>query len=205
MQHHLGIGGRLHDRALAHELTAERETIGEVAVMTDGEAAAVEFGEQGLHVAQDRVARGGIARVTDGGAAGQAVDHLAPREVVADEAEAALEVKTLAVVGDDARRLLAAMLEGVQAERGDGGGILMVEDAEHAALLAQGVAVDLEVEIVRLARPCFVFGCAHPRPPPGLLASYSAGTFEKLLEALPVIALVAGIRIATGDARGRHT
>ena len=76
-------------------------------------------------------------------------------------------MKAPAVVGDDARRLLAAVLERVQAERGDGGGILVVEDAEHAALLAQAVAVHLEVQIARLAGPCFVFGCAHRRSPPG--------------------------------------
>ena len=58
-------------------------------------------------------------------------------EAVADEAELALEMEDAAVEGDDAGRLLAAMLEGVQPERGDGGGIGMVEDAEDAAFLAQ--------------------------------------------------------------------
>ena len=46
-----------------------------------------------------------------------------------------------AVVGDDARRLLAAMLQGVQAERGQGRGVLVAEDAEDAAFLAQAVVV----------------------------------------------------------------
>ncbi len=45
-------------------------------------------------------------------------------------------MKPGAVEGDDARRLLAAVLQGVQPERGDGGGRGMAEDAEHAALLA---------------------------------------------------------------------
>ena len=44
-----------------------------------------------------------------------------------------------AVVGDDAGGLLAAMLQGVQAERGQGRGVLVAEHAEHAALLAQRV------------------------------------------------------------------
>jgi hypothetical protein len=35
------------------------------------------------------------------------------------------------------------MLERMQAERGDGGGIGMAENAEHAAFLAQAVAVQV--------------------------------------------------------------
>ncbi len=58
-----------------------------------------------------------------------------------------------AVEGDDAGGFLAAMLERMQAERGDGGSVGMAEDAEHAAFLAQPVAV----EIVRRA---VVAGCA---------------------------------------------
>ena len=43
------------------------------------------------------------------------------------------------VEGDDARRLLSPMLQGVQAERDDRRGVRMAEDAEDAALLAQPV------------------------------------------------------------------
>src|SRR5262249_39985787 len=77
---------------------------------------------------------------------GQPVDHVASREGVADEAEPALGMEPLAVVGDDAGRLLAAVLERVQAERRDGGGVGMAVDAEHAALLAPPVGVEVEVE-----------------------------------------------------------
>src|SRR4029079_9944377 len=40
---------------------------------------------------------------------------------------------------DNARRLLAAMLQGVQPKGGEGGGIRMVKNAENAALLVQPV------------------------------------------------------------------
>ncbi len=46
-----------------------------------------------------------------------------------------------AVEADDAGRLLPAMLQRVQAERGDGGGVGHVPDAEHAAFLVQLVVV----------------------------------------------------------------
>ena len=144
MQDHLGVGGRLHHRAFAHQLAAQRQAVGQVAVVADGEAAAVELGEQRLHVAQDGFAGGRIAHMADRGGAGQAVDHLAAGEVVADEAHAALGMEALAVEGDDAGGFLAAVLERVQAERGDGGGVGMAEDAEHAAFLAQPVGVEIE-------------------------------------------------------------
>ncbi len=147
MQDHLGIGGRLHDRALMHELAAQRQSVGEIAVMADGEAERIEFGEQRLHVAQQGLAGGRIADMADGRRAGQAVDHPAVGEGVADQAEPPLGMKTPAVEGDDAGGFLAAMLERMQAERGDGGGIGMAENAEHAAFLAQAVGIQIEIEV----------------------------------------------------------
>ena len=51
--------------------------------------------------------------MADGHNAGQALDHFAAGERVADETEAALGVEAAAVKGDDAGGLLAAMLKGV--------------------------------------------------------------------------------------------
>ena len=103
------------------------------------EAAGVEVGEQRLHVAQDGVAGGGVAVVAERDVALEAADHVGLVEVVADEAEAALGMEVAAVVGDDAGGLLAAMLQGVQAERGQRRGVLVAEHAEDAAFLAQAV------------------------------------------------------------------
>ena len=114
--------------------------------MADREAAGVQFGEQRLHVAQDGGAGRRVAHVADRDGAGQPVDHVAPRERVADEAEPALGMKALAVVADDAGRFLAAMLERMQAERRDRGGVGMPVDAENAALFAQPVGVEVEVQ-----------------------------------------------------------
>ena len=54
----------------------------------------------------------------------------------------ALGVEAGAVEGDDAGRLLAAMLERMQAEHGQRRGVGVAEDAENAALLAQLVVVE---------------------------------------------------------------
>jgi hypothetical protein len=136
MQNDLGVGGRLHHRAALDQLAAQRQPVGEVAVVADRETTGVELGEQRLYVAQDGRAGCGIADMADRHDAGQALDHLATGEGIADEAEAALGMETAAVEGDDAGSLLAAMLEGVEAEGRDSGGLGVAEDAEHAAFLA---------------------------------------------------------------------
>ena len=53
------------DGAVAHELAAQRQAIGEIAVVADRKAAGVEFGEQRLHVAQDGFAGGRIAHMAE--------------------------------------------------------------------------------------------------------------------------------------------
>ena len=54
VEDHLGVRGRLADRAIADQRLADRQAVGEVAVVGDGEAAAIEFGEERLDVAEDR-------------------------------------------------------------------------------------------------------------------------------------------------------
>ncbi len=80
----------------------------------------------------------------------QPVDYLAAGEGVADEAEPPLGVKSASVEGNDARGLLAAMLQRVQSECGDRGGIGVAEDAEHAAFLAQRVAFKVGISQVQI-------------------------------------------------------
>ena len=128
------------------QFAPQRQAVGQIAVMGDREAAGREFGEQRLHVAQDGRAGRGVAHMADRarGPAGARSSRLG--EMVADKPEPALRVEALAVEGDDARRFLAAMLQGMQAERGDRGGVGMAEDAEHAAFLAQAVGFEVEVE-----------------------------------------------------------
>ncbi len=149
MQDHLGVGGRLHHGAFAHQIAPQLDAVGEITVVADGETAGIEFGKQRLHVAQDGFAGGRITHVTDGRGAGQPVDHLAAGECIADKSEAAFGMKPLAVERDDTGGFLAAMLEGVQAERGDGGGVGMIEDAEHAAFLAQAVRIRIKFRVGR--------------------------------------------------------
>ncbi|GAA0031436.1 hypothetical protein BwSH20_55860 [Bradyrhizobium ottawaense] len=85
--------------------------------------------------------------MADGHIAGEAVDHFAAGEGVADEAEAAFTVEAAAVVGDDAGGFLAAVLKGVQTKRGDGGGVRVTIDAEDAAFLAQRISFQVVLNL----------------------------------------------------------
>ena len=142
VQDGLGVGGGLEDRAAALQFPLQRQRVGDVAVMRHGEAAADELGEERLHVAQVRAAGRGIAVVADGVFALQALHDGGLGEIVADQADMALAQELLAVEGDDAGRLLAAVLQRVQAERGERARLRVAENAEHAALFVQLVRVE---------------------------------------------------------------
>ena len=75
--------------------------------------------------------------MADGSAAHEPVDDRLLGEGVADQADMALDMELVAVEGDDPGRLLSAMLQRVQAERGDGGGILTPENAEDSAFVME--------------------------------------------------------------------
>ena len=170
-QDDLGVGRRLADGARADELAPQRQTVGQVAVVGDRQSARLELGEQRLHVAQRRLPGRRIADVADGAPARQPVDDGGAREVVADQALAALGMKALAVEGDDARRFLAAVLQGVQAERHDRRRVRVPIDPEDAAFLARTVLRQVEVAGRGVfGRHCF--GAGAPGAPLMIASSF---------------------------------
>jgi hypothetical protein len=81
--------------------------------------------------------------VADGARARQIGDDALVREGVADEAEPSLGMEAHPVESDDAGRFLAAMLEGMQAERRDRRRIGMAENPEDTAFLPKPVGIIL--------------------------------------------------------------
>jgi hypothetical protein len=61
--------------------------------------------------------------------------HLGVAVIIADQAEALMGVEANPVMGDNPGRLLAAMLQGMQTQRGNGGGIGDIPDPEDTAFL----------------------------------------------------------------------
>ncbi|MEJ0044546.1 MAG: hypothetical protein WDM81_21025 [Rhizomicrobium sp.] len=160
MDDDLGVGGRLEDAPLAHQFGAQRARIGEIAVMRERKAAAGQVGEHRLDVARRRAARRRIAVMADGEGAFEIerAGGVLAAEDVADEARMPLRDEMALVIGDDAGRLLAAVLERMQAKDRQRAGIGVAEHAEHAAFL---------VELIVLK--CFAFWKARHRLPLPLL------------------------------------
>jgi hypothetical protein len=71
------------------------------------------------------------------------VDDAGFVKVVADKAEAPLGVELGAIVGDDAGRLLAAVLQRVEAEGGQGRRIGVPKNTEDPAFLAESIVTHL--------------------------------------------------------------
>ena len=69
--------------------------------------------------------------------------------MVAYQPLASFGVEPLAVEGDDTRRLLPTMLQGVQAKRDNRRRIGMAENAEDTALLAQPVVVPVDAPCLK--------------------------------------------------------
>ena len=116
-----------------HELTG----VGEVAVVGQGEGGAGRRAEHRLGVLPGGGALGGVADVADGDVAGEVGQGLVVEDL-GDQAEVLVDEDLGAVGGGDAGRLLAAVLEGVQAEVGQAGDLLAGgPDAEDTALLTR--------------------------------------------------------------------
>ena len=143
---HLAVGGGLEQAAAPDQRTAQDHGVGKVAVVRDRQAAELEIGEQRLHVAQHGVAGGGIAVVADRTGARQAGHDARVGEIVADQAHPLVAPQLLAVEAGDAGRGLAPVLQRVQRERGDRGGVGAVPHADHGAFLMRMVVVAVWVE-----------------------------------------------------------
>ena len=141
MDQNLGVGGRLEDAAPIYQGAPQRPGVGQIAVVGHGQAAEGELGEQRLDVAKKRAAGSRIAHVADRGITFQPGHDLFRAEDVADQPERSVGVEVAAVVGDDAGRFLAPVLQGVQAQRCQGGRVRVAEDGEDAALVAHAVGV----------------------------------------------------------------
>src|SRR5262249_55751665 len=114
-----------------------------------------QLGEQRLNVALDRLTGRRIPHMADRRRALEPLDHGRVAEDVADQAQLALVVEARSVMRDDACGLLAAVLQGMQAQRCMRGGIWTVEDAEQATLFTRLIVVPTEV-VVATVRHCVV-------------------------------------------------
>src|SRR5262245_28726869 len=134
MQDDLGVAARLKDRSAADQFFPQLARVHQIAVVPDGDLSVRAIDEEGLRVLELAVARGRVARVADRDVAGQRGERLLV-EGVSDLSHRARRAKLFTVSRRDARAFLAAVLQRVQAEVGEIGGLRMSEDSKHTALV----------------------------------------------------------------------
>jgi len=132
----LGVGGGVEDGARVLEVGPESAVVDEVTVMRDTDGAESVTGDEGLDVFEHGLSGGGVADVADGEAAGELV-QLGLVEDVGDEAHAGDGLEDVVVNGYDSGAFLAAVLERVEGEVAEAGGLRVAVDADDAALLAR--------------------------------------------------------------------
>src|ERR1044072_8745531 len=109
MQHNLRVRSRREDGALAFQSLSLFGGEGEVAVVADGDLSLLSGDEEGVRLGAGDFACGRVARVADGGGAGQTVQTLFVEDL-ADEPHRALGA-VQAVGGDEGARRLSAARE----------------------------------------------------------------------------------------------
>src|SRR4029077_4090481 len=76
--------------------------------------------------------------------AGEPIDHVTTGEGIADQSKPAFRMEPFAVECDNPSCLLTAVLQSMEAKRGNRGRVGMAEYAENAAFLAKPVCVEVE-------------------------------------------------------------
>src|SRR6202035_1603232 len=91
--------------------------------------------------------------------------HVARAELLADMARAAVGVELLAVIGDDAGRLLSPMLERMETERRECRRLGMPPDAEYPAFRMQAVSGERRMghRVWRLGSDALEIGSPWPQ------------------------------------------
>ena len=131
---------------------AQFRGVGDVAVVGDGDAAFVAVDGEGLRVALDGVAGGGVAGVADGERAGQTFAEHRRVKMSATWPIDFLVWISVAVAGGDAGAFLAAVLQRVEGQIGQFRSFGMAVDGGDTALFVKFIEVQSDQS---LSQACF--------------------------------------------------
>ena len=109
--------------------------------MGEGQIAKRKVDRQRLHVFEIVPAGRGIAIVSDGHRTGQSFERVIIIDI-RDKPLALIDMKVLAVAGDDAGGFLSAMLQRIQAKIGQVSGFLVAIDAEDGTFVMEFIGGD---------------------------------------------------------------
>src|SRR5215510_10425244 len=138
VQHDFGVRGRREDRALQFESISGLGRVRQIAIVAERDLAEAAFDQERLRLVDADLPGSRITHMADGRALGQPGEALFLEDVV-DVPHPALEAQQRAVGGDYTGRLLAAVLQRVQAEIGQARRFLMAENAEDTTLFSEFV------------------------------------------------------------------
>src|ERR1039458_1369112 len=156
MYDYFRIASRLKNRAAMFELSAQFNRVGQIPVVAQSDLAFVAVDHDRLRVQKRRVARRGISRMPDRRRPAQTFDYFGSENFL-DVPNSLVEMKVGAVGRNDSSRLLSAMLQSIQAEVRQLGGLRVVENPEHTALIVKMIVVDLDYfthSRIAFSRPC---------------------------------------------------
>ena len=117
MQDHLAVAGRREADAAFEQFAAQLRRVDQVAVVGDRQRPVQRLDHIWLGVAQPGRTGGRVARVADGQVALQIAQVLFV-EHLRDQPHALVHVGHAAVAGDNARRLLPPVLQGIERKKG---------------------------------------------------------------------------------------
>jgi hypothetical protein len=132
----------LEDRSIGLESLAQLGEVHQVAIVRDGDSTSCIFHHKGLAILDRRGTGGRISIMADGAGAFELAQHVLVEDV-RDQPHPAMRDERLAVGRHDTGGLLPAMLQAVEPEVREVGGLRMPVDAEHPALLVETVEVGL--------------------------------------------------------------
>src|SRR6266581_6603896 len=136
----------LENRAAMLEAAAPLGGVGEVAIVAQRNFAFVAVDHDGLGVEESFVARRGVTRVADGETSRKLRED-AGLENFFDFAHGPVYVQLFAIAGNDARRFLTAMLQGVETEISEVCGFGVAEDTEDTTLVVKMIVCECELLI----------------------------------------------------------
>ncbi len=132
---HLGIGIGMEDRAFVLQFAAQRQAVRQIAVVTQCHVAVVEAEDERLDVVDAAGTGSGIAHMADRPVSLQTFDFAFVAEHLGQQTRAAMTDEMTVIVGDNAGAFLTTMLQRVQAEVGESGGVRVAPNAENTAFL----------------------------------------------------------------------
>src|SRR6185312_8466896 len=139
MNNDFGVAGGLKNRSLRFQPSPDLPGVHQVPVMGQSDHALIAVDHNGLSVEHGRIAAGRVARMSDGNVAGEASKRFLSEDI-GDKSHGLVHLQASAVRRNDACGLLPAVLQLMQSEVGERGGLGVRVYGHHTTFVFEFVA-----------------------------------------------------------------